>query len=846
MFYKRMPPFAEPIRRPGLPLKRFPFRSNASLPRIRSEVLLPFSFHSFKESVPMFRSKAAFGFAAILGGSVLCVLSGCGANEGTMISSITTGAMSGAVHGVPNPVVGATVTLYETQVGAATGPAGGASGYGNTTPKQLAQTTTGNFGQFSFTAGYTCDTAPYMQYAYVVVTGGNTGGGTNNNAVLMAALGPCSTLGTTVAQNATQVYVSEATTVASAYALGNFMTVSGALGSQVVNISSTTTNDASTPACANVSGLLNSCVADGLGHAFTTAVNLASGVGTVAAPPTGLFNSTIASYPGSVIPAAMLNVVASAVQSCVNSTGGAVTSGTSDGSACGNLFAYTTPAGGNAPSTATAPTDTLSAMIDLAKYPANATATGSAGIFSLASAFQYYAPQLALAPNDYSLGIYYPGTSNGTTYAPYSWALALDDADTVYVLAADGTTPNTYGATPVTGNITTTGLMAISQGANGPAPLYAYTAGNSTTLVLPGSLAVDSQGNVYMSNPAPSPANLIRKYSAATGTTTLSYNPAIASTTAPINFPGSVAVDKNNQLWTATQNPLTGQTTYVAGVYEIPLTGTPVSGVAPANSINYSKTVPDTQGDLNGISIDAYQNVWTCGNGSGTNGSATGTNQQPKMFGFPNTGGTAGTTFYSAIPPAASGQLGGNPIGGPALDASGDIYCPNRKQIMLGVPVSTGAVAASPTVSIETFLTGAAADVSTGAQIDGSNNYLNFGKGSGRGYISALTVPPSGGSTTFSTVQTALDPCFPQLSTTDGATYCSDNATAFPSTGTQVAFSFLNSVNSFQIDSTGSAWVTIGAGTPVSPNSPNGVMQLIGPTAPVWPQLSYTKPGVKP
>ena len=281
--------------------------------------------------------------------------------------------------------------------------------------------------------------APGGQFAYVTAAGGNSGGSNVNNQILfVAAIGPCANLTTS-----TTLWIDELTTVAAAYALGNFTTISGTGATAVVNISAPAANNSSTPCVA----LRGSCVATqmaGLGHAFTTALNLVNTT-TGQAYTTLPTQSTATSNVLAVAPSVEINTLGNIMQTCVNSLGG--TSG--DGSGCGSLFKDTTPPGG------TAPTNTLQAMIDLAKYPSLGTsetlatynsATGPnaavAAIFSLSSPQTFYQPSLVAAPPDWALSIVYPPGSGGTTAAnnlTYPYLLALDIADNVYVVNTSAT-----------------------------------------------------------------------------------------------------------------------------------------------------------------------------------------------------------------------------------------------------------------------------------------------------------------------------------------------------------------------------------------------------------------------
>src|ERR1017187_4310333 len=122
--------------------------------------------------------------------SALCVttLTGCGVTT-ALPSSLGADAavqgLSGTVHGGPNPVSGATVTLYATKTTASPSSANN-YGYG-VAGQSLGTATTNSSGVFSFSGTETA--CPGVQQAYIVSAGGKTGtNATNNAAVLMAAL----------------------------------------------------------------------------------------------------------------------------------------------------------------------------------------------------------------------------------------------------------------------------------------------------------------------------------------------------------------------------------------------------------------------------------------------------------------------------------------------------------------------------------------------------------------------------------------------------------------------------------------------------------------------------------
>ena len=286
-------------------------------------------------------------------------LSGCGSGQSAAPAELSLGQIAGVLHGGANPISGATVTLYETQTGL-TANGGNPSGYG-TRGLALATGTTNASGFFSFdNAGhpYTCTST---EFAYIAAVGGNTGGGaTNNQSVLMAPLGSCTNLSSQFAQSATSVVINEASSVASAYALGNFMTVSGAAGAQTVNIGAPVTNATATGSCTvNVSNVTTACTAAGLAHAFANAYNLVDAVGYNGAVPSGNIRSALPNNTASVVPRALLNSLANSVQACVNSGGGAAID---TSTLCGQLFSYTAVG-------SSVPTDTLTASIGIASHP---------------------------------------------------------------------------------------------------------------------------------------------------------------------------------------------------------------------------------------------------------------------------------------------------------------------------------------------------------------------------------------------------------------------------------------------------------------------------------------------
>jgi len=306
-------------------------------------------------SHPKSSSFAAATLLAGVAGFALSLLAGCGA--GAVIPADTAAAdsaaapMGGILHGGPNPVIGAVITLYVTNN----------TGYG-AAATNVASTTTDSSGFFTLTLPTTGVACPSGSYAYVAAYSGSTGAtGSNTNSLLMVPIGSCSANFTS--SNSMGVYtntytgqtlwIDELSTAVSAYALGNFMSDTNA---GVINIGAPA-NNVNTPSAATPS-------AAGLGHAFANALAI---INNHTGQPNAYTNGGSSASTGGVVPDAEIFLLGNILQACVNSTGttGTNTATSNDGSNCGKLFSFVTPP----QSGAAVPTNTLQAMIDLAKYP---------------------------------------------------------------------------------------------------------------------------------------------------------------------------------------------------------------------------------------------------------------------------------------------------------------------------------------------------------------------------------------------------------------------------------------------------------------------------------------------
>jgi hypothetical protein len=342
--------------------------------------------------------------------------------------------MDGQLYGGSNPIIGATVTLYVTT----------SNGYGATANAVATAISVSPGGSFHFTLPTGSQICPTGEFAYVASVGGNTGAGTNTTAVLMTPIGSCASnytyANSTNTYTGSNLWIDEVTTAVSAYALGNFMTVTN---SGTVNIGAPANNTATS----------STTSAAGLSHAFANALailNLSTGQ-----PYTYAGNASSAAT-GAVIPAAEIYTLGNILQACVNSTGPTTTptATSNDGTACGELFSFVTPP----QSAATPPSNLLQAALDLAKYPnpsvntwnttctsaGSGTKTATTCLYNLSPAQPAYGGGLTSAPPDWSLALVYSsgygsGTGPGLTYPLY---VALDYQDNVYILNDDASPPN--------------------------------------------------------------------------------------------------------------------------------------------------------------------------------------------------------------------------------------------------------------------------------------------------------------------------------------------------------------------------------------------------------------------
>lgn len=568
---------------------------------------------------------AASGLAAGL------LLAGCGsgmANSGggsDVGGQVADTSLTGTVHGGQQALKGSIIDLL----------AAGKSGYGSGAVSLLSSgsITTNSSGKFTIPHSFTCPSSDAQ--VYVIAKGGDAGSGDNGRAVLMSALGSCSNLG-----NAMAVDVSEVSTVSSVYALAQFMTP----GSTQVGTSST-----------NVAGLVN---------AFATVSNLTN-------LSAGSARTTTPSGNGTV-PRTTINSLANIMAACVDSNDG--------GKVCQQFFSLATPPGG------TTPSDTLSALLDIALNPGHNVTQ----LYALSSAKPPYQPALSGAPNDWTLSIEYTGGGLKAPQLP-----AIDAAGNVWVPnAVDPGTLSEFSPTgeplsgakgfsggglsypeavavDLDGNVWSAneGNASISKHTSGGTPLSGTSGYTATGLNQPVAIAIDAAGSVFTSNEN----NTVTKLNAA-GT------PVAQFTGGNLDRPYAVAVDTAQNIWIANygrSNSLSkfsnaGTPANVTGfsgggmsgpvgiaidatgnawvanfgrasISELSNTGTPLSGAGYV-----------TPADVSAVAVDGSNTIWT----ANTDGSISRFTAVGKAI-SPATG---------YVSPGATGEVG------IALDASGNVW----------------------------------------------------------------------------------------------------------------------------------------------------------------------------
>jgi len=509
--------------------------------------------------------------------AVLIGLSGCGGSSSSRpIPPPQNALIAGKVLGGQQPVQNSEIQLY----------AAGSSGYGRGEQLLTPPVYTDSNGDFSISGDFTCPSASTP--VYLISSGGDPGIGANNPAIeMMAALGPCGSLGST------PIVVNEVTTVASVWALAPFLGVGGKIGTSAGN-------------------------AKGLANAFAS-VNSLVDISKGAAPGPG-------APQNAVVPAKKIYTLADILAACVNAPG----------ETCKALFKAATPSGGAAPA------NTLDAAVNIARNPA----ANIAALFDLLTPQSPFQPTLNSAPPDWLLalnfsggGLNSPGSialdAQGNVWAANYFISPTDPLDasvselsnTGQPISPDGGftgggLSESYGLTvDANGSVWTTNeasqqvngqhgtvtvMNSAGQVTSGPA---GYFGGG---VDFPVAIAADTDGSVWTANYGDSTATRLSASGAAlSGSSGFGDNELLG--------PVAVAIDAAHNAWFANQSSESGS----------------VTGISPNGS---QVTTIDCGGEEpSGIATDAVTgggllgHVWTANFASstvseielGTDGSAT-------------------------------------------------------------------------------------------------------------------------------------------------------------------------------------------------------------------------------
>jgi len=429
-----------------------------------------------------------------------------------------TGTVVSGAGGSSMPLGGAAVQLY-----AAGTSVTGAAGYGQAAAAVGSAVSTAS-GTGAFSVSYDCSalTAP-GDLLYLVATA------TNSEVVLMTVLGPCSGL----SASGVTVTINEATTVASAYSLAQFMTTAPNVGAPASNYL-------------------------GLSNAFATVNNLVNTATGAALSITPAYaNNSTPFLNTSTAPQMRLNTLANILNACAST----------NGSACSSLWTAATPPSG------TAPSNTLQAILDIAQNPGS----NVSALFGLLASSPPFSPDLPSAPNDWTLALTFTGGGLGispntsgndsagqTGVGPtINASLAIDANGNVWVAGYGeyGYQSGSLAADlPILAKFNNLGaaLTPATTLSNAPTPVVTFGGYNLGKSVQSGvglaTIALDANGNIWAGDPT-SNGSL---FTVSPGLSILASGVAAAT---GIN---ALAIDNNNNAWIGYNGNL-GEFTYSSG-----------------------------------------------------------------------------------------------------------------------------------------------------------------------------------------------------------------------------------------------------------------------------------------
>jgi streptogramin lyase len=541
--------------------------------------------------------------------------------------------------GGQQPVTGATIQLYTVGT---TGTAAASA------PLLTSSVTTDANGMFSITGKYSCSSATQV---YITATGGSAGAGTNADISLMAALGACSSLTSSLFIN-----INELSTIAADYALAPFM-------ADYAHIGATGSNP---------TGLVNAF------KMATTLVNYQAGAVATAAS-------------GVSLPITRLNTLANILSSCINGTAAASTA------ACTTLLSTTGAA------------ETIGAGLGMAKSAGNSTITS---LYTLVTGTPPFSPGLSAQPNDFTLPINYTGSElaspGGIAFDASGNAWVTNEAGFSVVKMPPLST------TFVTATYTNGGLVAprgisidrsgnawiANTGANNVVELSpvgaalsseGYVGGGIST---PVAIANDSAGNAWVVNFGGSSITEL----SSTGVPTTA-----SPITSSLSYPTGIGVDSSGNI--AVANGGTGQMCVFtnAGVLSSCVNDSYLLG-STALAVSTTGNVAMT-GTTTGTSLTGAMTLGTSAGVVNTASPVTGGGlAMPMAVAFDgngtawvaNSGSISAVSSSGTVLSPAAGYGSVNSPAGIAVDPSGNVWTANSGDNSVTVFVGLGAATKTP------------------------------------------------------------------------------------------------------------------------------------------------------
>ncbi len=486
------------------------------------------------------------------------LLAGCGISPADIAPPIAAHVeIQGTVFGAQSPVVGAHVYLL----------AANTTGYGNASVPLLNNTnlssdslgyyvSTGSDGGFSLSGDYTACSAGSTTQVYLYALGGNPGAGSNSASGMMAALGTCANI-----TSSTHVALNEVSTVAAAYAMAGYAV-------DATHVSSSGSTLAQT----------------GIANAFANSGNLVGLASGTALTTTPAGNGTV--------PYQTIYTLSNILAACINSADTVVNTVVTHSGACNTLLTTATADG---TSTGTQPTDTATAIINIAHHPtANVTT-----LYGLPTGTPPYTG-LNGQPSDFTLTLVFTGGglsssrhigvdgSGNIWSSDYSNRVEEFSPRGSVLSGSSGYTDSSLNG-PTGLAIDTAGDCYVVNGSGGNSTITEFNAAgskaaNPSLSAIGNSMAFDASGDLWAPNNRSNNDGVLAEIVG--GSVTNTYNIAYE--------PSRIASDRAGNLWIGNIN---------GGDVLLEVTG---GSVAATYSMNTSATPA-------AVVLDFSSNVWELG-----------------------------------------------------------------------------------------------------------------------------------------------------------------------------------------------------------------------------------------